>query len=380
VTVLNEDLLARIRSRAAGYDRDNAFFTEDLDDLRAAGYLRSRPLLEVARDQRLLAAHAPATALGITMHLVVVGIARVLHERGDTSLDWIAADAEAGELFAFGNSEAGNDQVMFDSRTTAAPQPDGSYLFSGTKIFTSLSPAWTRLVVFGRDDSGGGASDAAGPTLVHGVLTRETPGHRAVGEWNPLGMKATQSFTTVLDGARVAPERITRILPVGPVADPYIFGLFADFLLLISSVYAGIADRALELAVENVAARRSMKSGLAYAHDPDIRWQLADAAIALDSLSPQIEGLARDVDGLVDHGAAWFRLLVGTKTRSVDVARSVVETAIRVSGGSAYSADTELSRLYRDALAGLFHPSDPESAHGTVATNLLGPTEGFAAG
>ena len=368
MTVLDADLLARIRSRAAGYDRDNAFFADDLDDLRAAGYLASRPLLEVARDQRLLAAHAPATALGINMHLVVVGIARVLHERGDSSLDWILDDAAAGELFAFGNSEAGNDQVMFDSRTVAEPQPDGSYLFTGTKIFTSLSPAWTRLAVFGRDDS-----DAASPKLVHGVLTRGTPGHATVGDWNPLGMRATQSLTTVLDGARVEPGRITRVLPVGPVADPYIFGLFAGFLLLISSVYAGLADRALELAVENVGARRSLKTGDSYAHDPDIRWQLADAAIALDSLAPQIESLAADVDSLADHGADWFRLLVGTKTRSVDVARSVVEAAIRVSGGSSYGAETELSRLYRDALAGLFHPSDPESAHSTVATNLLGP-------
>ena len=368
--ILTPDLLQRIRSRAAGYDRDNAFFAEDLDELRAAGYLAPRPLLETARDQRLLAAHAPATALGINMHLVVVHIARVLHERGDASLDWILDEAAAGELFAFGNSEAGNDQVMFDSRTVASPQPDGSYLFTGTKIFTSLSPAWTRLAVFGRDDS-----DATEPKLVHGVLTRDTPGHAAVGDWNPLGMRATQSFTTVLDGARVDASRITRVLPVGPVADPYIFGLFAGFLLLISSVYAGIADRALELAVETVGARRSMKSGAAYSQDPDIRWQLADAAIALDSLAPQIEGLARDVDGLADHGAAWFRLLVGTKTRSVDVARSVVETAIRVSGGSSYGAETELSRLYRDALAGLFHPSDPESAHGTVATNLLGALE-----
>lgn len=370
MTVLDADLLARIRSRAAGYDRDNAFFADDLDDLRAAGYLESRPLLEVARDQRLLAAHAPATALGINMHLVVVGIARVLRERGDSSLDWILDEAAAGELFAFGNSEAGNDQVMFDSRTSAVPQVDGSYLFTGTKIFTSLSPAWTRLAIFGRDDT-----DASEPRLVHGVLTRDAAGHRAVGDWNPLGMRATQSFTTVLDGARVDASRVTRILPVGPVADPYIFGLFADFLLLISSVYAGIADRALELAVENVGKRRSLKSGLAYSQDPDIRWQLADAAIALDSLAPQIEGLARDVDELADHGAAWFRLLVGTKTRSVDVARSVVETAIRVSGGSSYGAETELSRLYRDALAGLFHPSDPESAHGTVATNLLGALE-----
>jgi hypothetical protein len=33
----------------------------------------------------------------------------------------------------------------------------------------------------------------------------------------------------------------------------------------------------------------------------------------------------------------------------------------------------ELSRLYRDVLAGMFHPSDPESAHATVAAAWLGP-------
>ena len=369
MTTLTPEMLERIRSRAAGYDRDNTFFTEDLDELRAAGYLEPRSLAEAVRDQRLLAAHAPATALGINMHLVVVGIAHALKARGDSSLDWILADAAAGELFAFGNSEAGNDQVMFDSRTSAVPQPDGSYAFTGTKIFTSLSPAWTRLALFGRDDS-----DPANPLLVHGVLDRAAGGHRSLGDWNTLGMRATQSYTTVLEGAVVPADRLTRVLPVGPSADPYVFGLFANFLLLISAVYAGIADRALELGIAAVHKRTSLKNeGKPYSADPDIRWQLADAAILRDSLGPQIEALAADVDGLVSHGADWFRYLVGTKTRVVDAARSVVDTAIRVSGGSSYSADSELSRLYRDSLAGLFHPSDPESAHSTVANNLLGP-------
>jgi len=46
-----------------------------------------------------------------------------------------------------------------------------------------------------------------------------------------------------------------------------------------------------------------------------------------------------------------------------------------VGGGSAYFATTELSRLYRDVLAGQFHPSDPESAHSAVATAWLGPVD-----
>lgn len=361
MTVLTPDLLARIRSRAAGYDRDNAFFAEDLDELRAAGYLAPRSLVETAHDQRLLAAHAPATALGVNMHLVWTGVARVLSERGDHSLDWVLEDAAAGELFAFGNSEQGNDLVLWDSTTTAEPVERG-YAFTGTKIFTSLSPAWTRLGVFGRHEE----------RLVHGFITRDTPGWRSLDDWDTLGMRATQSQSTVLEGAVVPADRVARILPVGPNADPFVFGIFANFLLLIGSVYAGIADRALELAVEAVKRRTSLKTGSTYDKDPDFRWRIADAALALDALAPQLDTLAADVDGLVDHGADWFRHLTGTKHRATETARYVVDQAMRCAGGGGYRSSSELARLQRDVLAGIYHPSDTESVHNTVATNLLG--------
>jgi alkylation response protein AidB-like acyl-CoA dehydrogenase len=372
VPILSTDLLDRIRSRAAGYDHDNAFFTEDLAELKAAGYLAPRSLLETARDQRLLAAHAPATALGVNMHLVWTGVARVLSERGDPSLDWVLRDAAAGELFAFGNSEAGNDLVLFDSLTAAVPSADGSYAFTGTKIFTSLAPAWTRLGIFGRDDS-----DADNPVLVHGFLTRDTPGWRSLDDWDTLGMRATQSHTTVLDGAVVQGSRVARILPVGPSGDPFVFGIFANFLLLVASVYAGIADRALELGVQAANRRTSLKNdGAPYSQDPDIRWRLADAALALDALAPQIETLSGDVDGLVDHGADWFRRLTGVKHRSTESARYIVDQAMRVAGGGGFRSSSELARLQRDVLAGIYHPSDTESVHSTVAANLLGPVAG----
>ena len=36
-------------------------------------------------------------------------------------------------------------------------------------------------------------------------------------------------------------------------------------------------------------------------------------------------------------------------------------------------ARSAYERAYRDVLAGIFHPSDDESAHSTVAQSLLGP-------
>ena len=362
MTVLTQDLLDRIRSRAAGYDASNSFFAEDLAELRDAGYLAPRSLLETARDQRLLAAYAPATALGINMHLVWTGVARVLSERGDPSLDWVLADAAAGELFAFGNSEAGNDLVLWDSLTTATPV-EGGWAFTGTKIFTSLAPAWTRLGIFGRFED----------QLIHGFIDRTSPGVTTLDDWDTLGMRATQSRTTVLDGAFVPSDRVSRVLPIGPNADPFVFGIFSNFLLLIGSVYAGIADRALELAVLSAGQRKSLKSGLTYDQDPDIRWRIADAALAVDALAPQLETLAMDVDTHVDHGGAWFRYLTGAKHRSTEAARYVVDQALRVAGGSGYRTSSELARLQRDVLAGIYHPSDTESIHATAATNLLGP-------
>jgi alkylation response protein AidB-like acyl-CoA dehydrogenase len=380
--VLPDALLERIRGRAAGYDRDNTFFHEDLAELTDAGYLKifvpesdgglGLGLADAAQLQRRLATAAPATALAINMHLVWTGVAHVLAARGDTSLGFVLDEAAQGEIFAFGNSEAGNDSVLFDSRTAAVPLPDGAYAFTGRKIFTSLSPVWTRLGIFGKD---GQARDGEGE-LVHGFITRDTPGYVILADWDTLGMRASQSCTTVLDGAVVPAERIFRKLPVGPHPDPLVFAIFACFETLLAAVYTGIGERAFVLGVEAVNRRTSFKNGgRSYAQDPDIRWKVAEAAMAMDALYPQLSTVAEDVDALAEHGGRWFPKLVGLKVRATETARTVVDLAIRVSGGSSYFRGSELERLYRDVLAGMFHPSDDESAHNTVANAWLGPLE-----
>jgi len=379
---LPTDLLERIHERAAEHDRESTFPYADLAELTEAGYLRAfvpvadgglgLTLEQVARLQVELARASGPTALAVNMHLVVTGVAAALRARGDDAMRFVLDDAASGEIYAFGNSEGGNDLVMFDSRTRAEPQPDGAYAYTGTKIFTTLSPVWTRLATFGRDDS-----DPEAPLLVHGVVRRDDPGITVRDDWDVMGMRATRSCTTVLDGARAASGSVYRRLPVGPSPDPFIFSLFGVFETLLAAVYTGIGARAVELAVDAAHRRTSMKNGgRPYADDPDIRWRVATAAIAQDGLYGQVYGLARDFDEQVDHGALWFPKMVGLKVRATETARQVVEDAIRVAGGGAYSSGHELGRLYRDVLAGLFHPSDDESAHATVANAWLGAAKG----
>ncbi|MFD5215857.1 acyl-CoA dehydrogenase family protein [Microbacterium sp. NPDC058345] len=376
---LPDDLLERIRERAAVHDRDNTFPQQDLDELRAAGYLSilvpaerggaGLSLEQAAVLQQRLATAAPATALAINMHLVWTGVAKVFSDRAVPGLEFVQDGAVAGEVFAFGISEGGNDLVLFGSDTDAAPQDGGGYAFTGTKIFTSLAPVWTKLGLHGLDTT---SPDA--PKLVFAFVDR-TDAVATSDDWDTLGMRGTQSRTTRLNGAVSAPEHVVRRIDPGPNPDPIVFGIFSVFELLLASVYTGIARRALELAAAAAQKRRSKKTGAAYSQDPDIRWRIAGMALAYDALPPQIAAVARDVDALADHGGRWFTLLSGVKHRAVVMAKQVVDEAMLVAGGGSYFSANELSRLYRDVLAGMFHPSDPESAHSTAASAWLGPLE-----
>lgn len=380
--VLDETLLARIRSRAAAHDADNTFPFDDVTELAEAGYLRALvpvrfgglglSLAQVAAEQSRLAAHAPATALAVNMHLVWTGVAKAMHDRGDDALDFVLTEAGQGAIFGFGVSEPGNDLVLFGSSTDAVPQPDGGYTFTGTKIFTSLSPVWTQLGTMGLD-----SSDPDRPLIVWAFLDRADPGISRKDDWDTLGMRASQSQTTLLEHAHAPADRVVRRLAPGPVNDPLIFGIFATFEILLSAVYTGIGQRALELGVEAAKRRRSAKNnGRPLAQDPDIRHRIAEAALLQDAAYPQIAALARDVDTLVDHGPFWFAKLAGLKHRSVESAVEVVNLMLRVNGGASYFTGDELGRLSRDVLAGLFHPSNADSAHATVATAWLGPLDG----
>src|SRR6266576_3732542 len=168
---LTDEMLARFSTRAATYDRENTFFTDDFEELRQGGYLRlaipaefggaGLRLSEVVREQRRLGYHAAPTALAINMHLYWTGVAADLFRAGDTSQTWLLEEAARGEVFAAGHAESGNDIPILLS-TTKAERVEGGYRFTGRKSFGSLSPVWTYLGLHGMD-----MSDPAHPKIVH---------------------------------------------------------------------------------------------------------------------------------------------------------------------------------------------------------------------
>ena len=375
---LSDELLGEIHSRAARYDAENTFPEEDYDQLREAGYYAAfvpeefggsgLTLSEIAAEQTRLAKAAPGTALGINMHQIIVGLGRMLVDAGRSEGEQILRDAADGHLFGFGISEPGNDLVLFGSISDAKPTEDGGYTFTGTKVFTSLSPAWTRLLTFGADSD---SSDA--PKSVFAILRREDGGVTIKDDWYVLGMRGTQSNTTLLEGARVKAEQVLGRVDPGPNLDPVVLGIFANFEILLAATYAGVGERAIEVAVEHVKKRRSVMNQTTYSNDPAIRWRLAEAALLMNAVGPQIREMAALVESDAEPNLGWLPRLSAVKNAASEASLRVVEQCVRACGGSSYYDKNELSRLYRDVLAGLFQPSDQESLHGAWANMVLGP-------
>lgn len=375
---LSDELLGEIHSRAARYDAENTFPEEDYDQLREAGYYAAfvpeefggsgLTLSEIAAEQTRLAKAAPGTALGINMHQIIVGLGRMLVDAGRSEGEQILRDAADGHLFGFGISEPGNDLVLFGSITDAKPTEDGGYTFTGTKVFTSLSPAWTRLLTFGADSE---SSDA--PKSVFAILRREDGGVTIKDDWYVLGMRGTQSNTTLLEGASVKAEQVLGRVDPGPNLDPVVLGIFANFEILLAATYAGVGERAIEVAVEHVKKRRSVMNQTTYSNDPAIRWRLAEAALLMNAVGPQIREMAALVESDAEPNLGWLPRLSAVKNAASEASLRVVEQCVRACGGSSYYDKNELSRLYRDVLAGLFQPSDQESLHGAWANMVLGP-------
>lgn len=373
---LTEELLQGIHARAAQYDALNQFPTEDYADLKAAGYYKALvpkeyggfglSLKEIAHEQTRLAMAAPATALGINMHQIIVGVATHMVKHGNLKGEQILRDAANGELLAFGISEPSNDRVLFGSICQATPDEQGGYRFYGDKIFLSMIQACTRLVTYAMDTTG------EAPLSVFAYLVNDAQTIQVKEDWNTLGMRATQSNSVTLDGAYAPETQILTKMAPGPNFDPVVFGIFAYFEILLAATYHGIGKRALELGIETVKKRHSVVNDTTYANDKNIRWRIAEAALVLDGIQLQIDALSDDVEQGADHGMFWMPRLSAIKNRSVEASKRAVEEIVRASGGRSYYNDTELSRLLRDVYAGLFQPSDQESLHDAWANILLG--------
>jgi alkylation response protein AidB-like acyl-CoA dehydrogenase len=385
-SVLTTEMLERFESRAAKYDRENTFFHEDFEELRDSGYLKlcvpeefgglGATLPRVAAEQRRLSYYAPATALATNMHFYWTGDAADLHRAGDATCDFLLEEAANGGVFAAGHAERGNDLGLLLSTTTATPV-DGGYRVTGRKGFGSLTPVWTRLGLHAMD-----SSNPEAPQIVHAFMKRDAEGYRIEETWDALGMRATRSDDTILEDVFIPEDDIAYVLPAGAGGmNLFVLGIFAWAETTFSSIYLGLAERAKDIAAEQLQKKTSIAiaSG-AYKYHPEHQHAFAEIVMDLDAGTALVERYAAEWSAEVPRASTWepetfFKFAwrsVSMKHQATQAAFRAVDKAIDVVGGFGVSRGGPLERLFRDARMGKLHPGNFALTHELIAKIHLG--------
>ena len=375
--LLTDDMLAHFDERAPRYDHDNAFFHEDFDELKDAGYLSAAlpaefggaglNLAEVNRLQRRLAYVAPATAVAVNMHLYFVGLAADLHRSGDASTDWILERAAEGHVFAAGHGEAGNDLPLLLS-SSKAERVEGGWEITGHKIFGSLSPVWTYLGLHAMD-----TSNPEAPQIVHAFLHRDTPRYRIEETWDTLGMRATASNDTILDRTFIPDEAVSLVCPAGFAgAGMFQVCIFAWGLLGFGAVYSAIAHRAFDDTVTRMHERTSVALTRSMAYHPEVQHNIAEMRVHLEGIDAHLDRVCDDWANGVDHGGEWPLKIVACKYDVVTRAWAVIDNAFDLTGGSGIFKRSRFEQLFRDGRLGRIHPGNSMLTHELVGKMSLG--------
>lgn len=375
--ILSDELLQRCHDRAPEYDKQNRFFEEDFEELRDAGYLKiavpeefggmGLNLAEVAAVTRRLAYFAPATAVGLNMHNYWVGLCADVSRSGDDSCDWVLERAGQGDVFAAGHAESGNDVPILLS-TTNAEKVEGGYRFTGRKSFGTLTPVYDWLGIHAMD-----TSDPTAPKIVHAFVPRNSDGMTIIEEWDSLGMRATKSEGTKLDGVFVPDRYIPRVLPAGiGGADLFVLGIFMWALVGFANVYYAIGERALDIAVDAMKSKSSIALTRPMSNHPEVQHAIAEMTMTLDSIRPQIDTLAREWSEGVDYGAMYASKVFSAKYTATVGAFKVVDSALDLIGGFGINKASEIERLFRDSRLGRIHPANSSLSFEIVGKLALG--------
>jgi alkylation response protein AidB-like acyl-CoA dehydrogenase len=324
-------------------------------------------LAEVGREQRRLGYYAAPTALAINMHLYWTGLAADVWRSGDKSVEWILKAAAEGEVFAAGHAESGNDIPGLLSTTKAEPV-DGGYRFTGRKFFGTLTPVWTYLGMHGMD-----TSDPSAPKVVHAFLPRKTEVVTIEDTWDVVGMRATQSQDTILDGAFVPDKYISRVVPAGGAGiDLFVLGIFAWADIGFGNIYYGLARRVLDETIANLKTKTSIALTRPMIYHPEVQHHIAEMVMELEAIEPHLEKIAEDWSNGVDHGHEWGLKIVAAKHRAVEGSWKVVDTALDLAGGFGIFRRSGIERLWRDARLGRLHPANSALVHELVGKTALG--------
>jgi alkylation response protein AidB-like acyl-CoA dehydrogenase len=344
-------------ARAAGYDRETAFPFENYAELREAGMLglciperyggMGASFQDYMHVSAELARYCPMTALTYNMHsqttlwtgvladdLEMPPAVRERHERIRSDLyRWILED---GAIMSQPLSEGIARGATAGVATTATPVP-GGFQVSGRKVFASLAGAAQAYNFTCRVPGEEGLRFLS--------VRSDNPGVRIVGDWDPLGMRGTDSRTLVFEDAFV--EADDELLPTGGFDQlaqrwPHVY-------LTLTPTYIGLTRAVVDFVQGYLGS--TPPPGIPARRDvPAKQWAWAEIQIAYERSRSLWECAVAEAG--LDPTPEQLRRAWAASYTAMETAPEVAALAIRACGGGSLMRNLPLEQHYRDARCG----------------------------
>jgi alkylation response protein AidB-like acyl-CoA dehydrogenase len=329
--------------RAAAYDRDAKFPTENYRDLHRAGLLGiaiPKKYGGLGADYQTYAIAAAeigrycgATALTWNMHvcstlwsgpladdLEMDAAARAEHEaRRAVHYKRIVED---GAIYSQPFSEGGAAAAGGVAFGTEAKPVKGGWLVNGKKIFASLSGHADYYGVLCTEIAEG--EKASRRNTLYLAIPAKADGVSVVGDWDPLGMRGTVSRTLIFKDVFVAED--AALMPRGVYFQAAM--RWPHMFLTLSPTYMGLAQAAYDFTVRYL---RGEMPGT-----PPVKRRMYP--------TKQIAVAQMQIKLVLRAYAAQYSAMEG--------ANEIATLAIRTCGGQAMLKSLALERIYRDSRCG----------------------------
>ena len=351
--------------RAAEHDRDATFPIENFRDMHREGWLgicipaEDGGLGADFRTYCLAAAelgrYCGSTALSFNMHVCSTLWSGALSDDLDMGAEERATHRarrrlhyrrilDDGALYSQPFSEGGAAAAGAVAFGTEARPALGGFVVNGKKIFASLSGAADYYGVLCTERGEGEA--ASRRNTLYLAIPANAPGVEVVGDWDPLGMRATVSRTLLFKDVFVPESEM--LMPRGVYFQaatrwPHMF-------LTLSPTYMGLAQAAYDFTVRYLRGEMPGTPPVKRRMFPTKQIAVAEMHIALEQtkavwFQAVSEACANPAKEQVLRAyAAQFTVM--------ENANALAAKAIRTCGGQAMLKSLSLERVYRDSRCG----------------------------
>jgi alkylation response protein AidB-like acyl-CoA dehydrogenase len=368
VVDLARDLAADFATRAGEVDRAGRFPTENVDALKAAGYL-TLPIPEdlggagadleaVCRAQSILAGGCASTALATNMHLFGLGAAAESLADGQDEARMVLQLAGTGVVIGGSFTDAATG-LNVRASSTPAERVEGGYVIRGRKAFCSLAPALD--VFYGT----AGLTDGSGLLLF--AIGRDAPGLSFVDTWDTMAMRGTGSWDVIFEDVFV-PEFMAQVGTPWDEWDRRSERMLAWFACTVAAVYLGIAEAAAAFTSSYLAERKLGGMHYPLSRQPGIIFGAGE----VDALIRPARALLYDTIRRRRDEVLPAAEIVAVKYCVTNAAVAAVDRCFRMVGGSGLYRRLPIERMFRDVQAGPLHPPTNDLALEGLGRAALG--------